>query len=191
MKLQGLNIGRLALMAGAVVWISCGIIKHTVNITLSPGSTFTISSTPPSVSGVTGTPITVSPSSAGTDYTNNQSKVSSATLSSMTFNITPHPDNAATQLSAAVVVLTDTTTNATQTYTLGAPLIFASPDGGVVSSNVSDTITQFTPDPTPFVTGLFKSGDSFTVSAAGTSDHSPVDIDVTLNFAIALQVGEP
>jgi hypothetical protein len=180
----------VAALGCALAAASCGIFKHTVNITLAPGTTFTISSTPPSVSGQTATPITVQPSSAGSSYTGNQSHVSSATLTAMTFDITPNSDDLATQLTAASVTITDTVTSQSNTYTLGSPLVFAGVDGGV-ASNVSDTITQFSPDPTPFATSLFKTGDAFTVSASGTADNSPVDINVTLNFAVALTVGEP
>jgi hypothetical protein len=183
---------RLALIASAIAATSCGIIKHNVNITLNSSSVFTITSTPPSVSGTTTTPITISPSSAGTDYTSNQSHVDKATLESITFTVTPHPDNQATQLTAATITVTDTTANSgPQVFTLGAPLVFVSGADGGSSSNVETTITSFSPDPTSVVTGLFKTGDSFTLSASGTADQSPVDIDVTVNVAVQLEVGEP
>ncbi len=178
--MKKLVAGAAALVAAVGLW-SCGLLKHDVNINLNPDLTFTIKSNPPSTDGRTENPLTIDPSIAGKDYTDNKSKIDSATLKSLTFDIVLlYPDNRATKLlNGASVTLTNLRTSERQSFTVNEIAI---------APGASNTLTVFSPPPNNFLTTILKNADRFTAEASGTIDNSPVHIDVKVSFKVTLSV---
>ncbi len=174
-------IARSAALGATIGLLSCGLFRHDVNITLSPDATFTIQSGASSMQRQTQHPITVDPAIAGKDYTDNKSKIDSATLKSMTIDIVNiYPDNRATKLlSGASLTLTNLSNGQTQTFTVSEISI---------TPNASNTLTAFNPDPSGFLTTILKNGSSFTVEASGTIDNAPVHIDVKVHLGVTMSV---
>jgi hypothetical protein len=164
--------------------LGCSLFQAKVTLSLNPSAVLTIQSQGAATTGQTGTPIQVSPAAdGGTAYTSNKSKITDAKLTSITFDVAKvYSDNMATALTMTTVTLKDTVTGSSATFTLQAPV------QKINAVGTSNSFTAFTPDPSPFLEGILKSGDDFTVSATATIDQAPVHIDVKVDIAASVTV---
>jgi hypothetical protein len=169
----------LSICAAAAALGSCDLFQHDVAIGLEPDP-FVISTSPDSLTGVTNPPLSVDPASAGADYVNNKSKIDSATLKSLKFEIVSlFPDNGATQLVNGTVKLTDKVTGESVTVNLVTPI--------AVQPSFHD-LTELKPDPSPLIAKVLKAGHAFTAEATATIDKAPVHLTAKVHFAINLRI---
>jgi hypothetical protein len=168
-------------LVAALGLMSCGLFRHDVRINLRPDGNFTIRTRPPSTRGVTDNPITVAPGIAGKDYTDNQGKIDSTTIKSLTLTIVRiYPDNAATKLFNATCTLTNLRTSDQITFPLTGEI--------AIIRDSPHIFEKFDPNPSGFLTTALKNGDSFTVETAGEVDTAPAHLDVKVEFAVNLSV---
>ncbi len=176
------HLGRCIVLAALVVFAPA-CFNHDAKVSLNPngdGAVLTVGTNPGATSGTTNA-ITIDPAIAGSDYTNAKDKLDSATIRSITFTVeNVYPDDRATQLTNATVVLTDTVTGASQTFSVGAPI--------AIVEGASNEITVLTPDPSSFISGIMKSAHPFTLVASGTIDAAPAHFDMLINIGLTLSI---
>jgi len=175
----------------------CLVAGSGVTACTSPSDWNTCSATCPCQSFfTTPTAVTIDVTQNST-YNSNKSKINSVTINSVTISGVQSASNSytdsATTLTAATVIVTDTTTNVQATYLLNPSTPIA-----LLGSNTYSPLDTYlvpqgsSPDASGFITGAINSGDPFTivVSPATTAsiDLCPIDIDLTVAIAVELNV---
>jgi hypothetical protein len=129
------------------------------------------------------TPLTFDPTDYP-DFNDNISKLHDVTINSISLQPNPLTQNRATRLTSAQIIITDVTATParTQTFTLTQPVL-------LTASNTYTT-SVFTPDPSSFLKDILMNSHTMTVAVASTAaiDVCPVDIDLSVAFALTLSV---
>jgi len=137
----------------------------------------------------TPTAIVIDPTQNST-FNNNKSKLKSVKLKTITIDGSASSNgfvNHATALTNAEIVITDQTTNETQTFTLHQAL-------SLLASNSYDPATALSPDPSTIINNAIKGGHPLSIdikadpTTSATIDVCPIDIDFLFTFAVDLTV---